>query len=174
MLGNSREALEAAEKVSKYNEISALRIEAEVYCNLLKNYEKSVQLFEELTKKDPDHFNYKHRYAYALWQIGKYDSANILFEMQVKEFKKELALGRVERNDPHYNLAGIFAFLNKADSAIIHLRQHKFTSGLEIYVERDPLFRNLHGTKDFEQVIWQAKNEKASLRKKINRTTTAE
>ena len=167
MLGNSKEALMAAEKISAFNEISGLRIKAEVYCHLLQDFDKGIQLYQELANKDPGHFNYKHRYAYALWQVGKYDSAKFFFDTQVRDFEKELSLGRVGRNDPHYNLAGIHAFFNEPDSAILHLKQHKFTSGLEVYIERDPLFINIYKNPEFQQIIRLTKNEKAQLRARI-------
>jgi len=130
-------------------------------------YEKSNEIYEELSRKDPNHYNYRHRYAYALWQTGKYDSAELMFDIQIQEFEKELELGRIERNDPYYNLAGIYAFLGEEDKAIEYLKKHKFTSGLEIYVEYDPLFTSLRDNQAFITIIENAKAEKELLRDKI-------
>ncbi len=165
--GNREETLNYADSLSEYNEISALRIKAEAYCNLFQDFEKGTDIFKELTERNPTQFNYRHRYAYALWETGKKDSAKLLFEAQVKEYNTELELGRVERNDPYYNLAGIYAFLGDIDTAIDHLKKHQFTSGLEIYAEIDPLFRNLHDNLEFKEIIQEAKDEKALLGDKI-------
>lgn len=172
ILGNSQEALNAAERYSEYNQIGALRIEAEVYCHLLKDYQKGIEIYQELTNRDPDYYNYRQRYAYALWEIGEYDSAKFMFDAQVKAFEKELELGRVERNDPHYNLAGIYAFLKEYDKAFEHLKKHRFTSGLEIYAEKDPLFKNLYDNQEFKLIIQKAKDEKQLLKNKIDRTVS--
>jgi hypothetical protein len=90
-----------------------------------------------------------------------------MFDVQIEESEKELELGRVERNDPHYNLAGIYAFLGENDKALEHLKKHQFTSGLEIYAEIDPLFRDLYDNVEFKKIIQNAKDEKAMLRDKI-------
>jgi TolB-like protein/AraC-like DNA-binding protein len=169
ILGNSQEALNAAEMYSEFNQVGALRIEAEVYCHLLKDYETGIDIYQELTKRDPDHYNYRHRYAYALWETGEYDSAKLMFDDQIKAFEKELELGRVERNDPHYNLAGIYAFLKDYDKAFEHLKKHKFTSGLEIYVEKDPLFKDLYDEEEFKKIIQSAIEEKELLKDKIEK-----
>jgi TolB-like protein len=172
ILGNSQEALNAAERFSEFNQIGALRIEAEVYCHLLKDYETGIDIYKALTKRDPDHYNYRHRYAYALWETGEYDSAKLMFDAQIKAFEKELELGRVERNDPHYNLAGIYAFLKDYDKAFEHLKKHKFTSGLEIYAEKDPLFKDLYDNEEFKKIIQRAIEEKELLKDKIERIVT--
>ena len=169
ILGNSQEALHAVEKLAEYGKIGALRNKAEIYCNLIQDCEKGITIYEELSKRDPNYFNYRHRYAYALWENGKYDSAKLMFDVQIKTFEKELELGRIERNDPHYNLAGIYAFLEEYDKAFEHLRKHQFTSGLEIYAERDPLFKNLQDNQEFKTIIQKAKDEKQVLRDKIER-----
>jgi len=169
ILGNSEEALDAAEKLAELDVIASLRIKAEVYCHLLQDFENGIDIYQELSKRDPDYFNYRHRYAYALWKIGKYDSAKLMFDVQIKEFEKELDLGRVERNDPHYNLAGIYAFFKEYDKAFEHLKKHQFTSGLEIYAEKDPLFKNLLDDKEFKRIIQNVKDEKELLRNKIDR-----
>ncbi len=167
ILGNREETLKWADTLSGYNEISALRVKAEVYCHLFKDFEKGANIYQELIEKYPAYYNYRHRYAYALWETGKKDSAKLLFEAQIQESNTELELGRVERNDPHYNLAGIYAFLGDIDKAIDHLNQHKFTSGLEIYAEIDPLFMDLYDNLAFKEIIQNAKTEKALLRDKI-------
>jgi len=169
MLGNSQEALAATEKFSEFSEIGALTIEAEVYCHLIQDFDKGIEIYRELVHMDPNHFNYRHRYAYALWETGEYDSARHMFDLQIAAFEKELELGRVERNDPHYNLAGIYAFFKQYDKAFTHLRAHKFTSGLEIYAYRDPLFRGLYDNEEFRRIIQNAIDEKASLRARIER-----
>ena len=166
--GNREETLKYADSLSGYNEISALQVKAEVYCHLFQDFEKGANIYQELTEKNPVHYNYRHRYAYALWETGKKDSAKLLFEAQIQESNTELELGRVERNDPHYNLAGIYAFLGDIDKAIDHLNQHKFTSGLEIYAEIDPLFMDLYDNLAFKEIIQNAKTEKALLRDKID------
>jgi tetratricopeptide (TPR) repeat protein len=167
MQGDPELTLVYADSLSEYNERGALRIKAELYCHLLEDCEKSTNFYRELTEKYPDYYNYRHRYAYALWMTGKKDSARLLFEAQVKEYNTELELGRVERNDPHYNLAGIYAFLGDYDKAIEHLKKHQFTSGLEIYAEIDPLFRGIYDNSEFKEIIQNAKTEKALLRDKI-------
>jgi TolB-like protein/AraC-like DNA-binding protein len=172
MLGNSREVLEATEKLSEINEIAALRIQAEVYSHLFQDFEKSINLYQELSRRDSVRMDYHHRHAYALWEIGEYESANAMFAEQIRIFEKELELGRVERNDPHYNLAGIYAFLGDHQKALEHLRQHKFTSGLEIYAEKDPLFKDLYNNQEFKMIIQNAKEEKEILRNKIEKTVS--
>jgi len=169
MLGNSKEALNDLDKLAEFNKIRALRTEAEVYCHLLQDFDRGIEMYRELAIRDPDQFNYKQRYAHALWETGKYDSAKLLFEAQIIAFEKELKLGRVERNDPHYNLAGIYAFLGDHQKALDHLRQHKFTSGLEIYAEKDPLFKNLLDNQEFRRIIQKAIEEKEILRNKIEK-----
>ena len=169
ILGNAKEALNAAEKIAEFNEILALRNKAEIYCHHLQDFEKAVEIYRELTKRDPGHYNYRHRYAYALWKIGKQDSAKLMFDIQINEFEKELELGRVERNDPHYNLAGIYAFLKEYDKAFEHLKKHQFTSGLEIYAEIDPLFKDLYDNPEFIRIIKRAKDEKELLRNTIEK-----
>jgi TolB-like protein/AraC-like DNA-binding protein len=165
--GNREETLKYADSLSEYNEISALQIKAEVYCHLFQDCEKGIDIYRELRRINPDHFDYKHRFAYALWETGEYDSAKLMFDVQIEESEKELELGRVERNDPHYNLAGIYAFLGENDKALKHLKKHQFTSGLEIYASFDPLFRELYYNLEFKKIIQNAKDEKAMLRDKI-------
>jgi TolB-like protein/AraC-like DNA-binding protein len=165
--GNRDETLKYADSLSEYNVISALRVKAEVYCHFFQDFDKGINIYQELTERNPAHFNYRHRYAYALWENGEKDSARLLFEAQIKESNTELELGRVERNDPHYNLAGIYAFFKNYDKAFEHLRKHKFTSGLEIYASIDPLFRDLHDNLEFKQIIQNTKDEKALLRDKL-------
>jgi TolB-like protein/AraC-like DNA-binding protein len=172
ILGNSKDALKAVKKLEEFNKISALRNEAEIYCNLIKDCEKGIDIYKELLEIDPDYFNYRHRYAYALWENGKYDSARLMFDIQIKAFERELELGRVERNDPYYNLAGIYAFLEDYDKAFEHLRKHRFTSGLEIYAEKDPLFKNLYDNQEFKMIIKKAKDEKQLLKNKIEEKVT--
>jgi TolB-like protein/AraC-like DNA-binding protein len=172
MLGNSEEALEAAERYAEYNEIGAYRIKAEVYCHLVGDFEQGLKMYRILTEKDPRHFNYRHRYAYALWETGKQDSARLLFDQQQREFEIELELGRIERNDPHYNLAGIHAFFEDYDKAFEHLNKHQFTSGLEIYAQRDPLFRSLRSNPEFQRIIQQALDRKKVLRAAIEDKTS--
>jgi TolB-like protein/AraC-like DNA-binding protein len=169
ILGNSEKALFAARKLEELNEIAALRVKAEIYCHLMGDFENGIDMYRELARRDPQRNNYWHRYAYALWETGKYDSAKVMFELQISAFEKELELGRVERNDPHYNLAGIYAFLKEYDKAFEHLRKHRFTSGLEIYAEIDPLFRDLHEDPEFQQIIQDVKDEKALLRDRIEK-----
>ena len=174
MLGKAKEALNAVESLSDLNEIRALRVKAEVYCHLLKDFDNGIEIYRELAVKDPYLFNYKQRYAYALWETGKYDSAKLLFDAQITAFEKELELGRVERNDPHYNLAGIYAFLKDYDKAFEHLRKHQFTSGLEIYAGIDPLFKDLHDNPEFKRIIQRAKEEKELVRKEVERRVSEE
>jgi len=169
MCGKGEEALEAAGKLADINEIGALRIQAEVYCHLFRDFKKGIDLYQELTRRDSAHYNYRHRYAYALWEAGDYDSAKAMFETQIRTFERELELGRVERNDPHYNLAGIFAFLKDYDKAFDHLKKHHFTSGLEIYAERDPLFRDIRDNPEFKRIIQDAIDEKELIRASIER-----
>jgi hypothetical protein len=90
-----------------------------------------------------------------------------MFDTQIIEFEKELELGRVGRNDPHYNLAGIYAFLEEYDKALAHLKQHQWTSGLELYAEKDPLFKNLYDNEEFKMIIQKAKDDKELLRRNI-------
>jgi TolB-like protein len=170
VLGNAEEAINAANKMSEFSEIGSLRMKAEVYCHLFRDFEKGIQNYHGLRKINPYHFNYRHRYAYALWETGKKDTAMLLFEAQIRECEKELELGRIERNDPYYDLAGIYAFLKEYDKALGHLRKHRFTSGLEIYAENDPLFRDLHDNQEFKRIIQNAKDEKELLRNKIEKT----
>lgn len=169
ILGNSKEALIAVEKLEEYNENSALRDKAEIYCNLMHDCEKGLDIYETLFKRDPSYFNTRHRYAYALWENGKYDSAKLMFDVQIKAYEKELELGRIERNDPYYNLAGIYTFLKEYDKAFEHLKKHQFTSGMEIYAEKDPLFKNLKNNQEFKMIIQKAKDEKQLLKNKIDR-----
>jgi tetratricopeptide (TPR) repeat protein len=168
ILGNREETLKYADSLSAYNEIGALRIKAEVYCHFFKDFEEGLNIYRELTENKPAYFNYRHRYAYALWEIGQYDSARLMFDLQIKECKKELELGRIERNDPHYNLAGIYAFHKEFDKAFEHLKKNQWTSGLELYAEKDPLFANLHDNQVFKRIIANSRAEKEALRDKIN------
>ena len=105
--------------------------------------------------------------AYALWGTGKVDSAKILFDTQIVEFEKEIELGRIERNDPYYNLAGIYAFLGKNEKALELLKKHTFTSGLEIYAKRDPLFESLYKNAEFNRITNQSLQEKKLVEEKI-------
>ena len=167
MLGDGEKALDATNKLAEFNEIMALRIQAEVYCHLFQDFKKGIDLYKELSRKDPEHYNYKHRYAYALWEVGEYDSAKVMFDSQIRAFEKELELGRVERNDPHYNLAAIYTFFGDYDKAFEHLRAHKFTSGLEMYAKIDPLFKDLYDNAEFKQIIQDAIDEKDLVRANI-------
>ena len=72
------------------------------------------------------------------------------------------------RNDPNYNLAGIYAFLGNKDLAYQHLKEYCFSSGLEYYISHDPLFKSLWSEPKFQQLIEDAKREKLSVRAKLD------
>ena len=167
ILAEKQKALDNANKLGAVVEIAGLRLKAEIYSNLSKDYKRAVSIFKDLQIKDPNYFNYKHRFAYALWETGKVDSAQTLFNAQIVEFEKEIELGRIERNDPYYNLAGIYAFLGKHEKAYEMLHKHKFTSGLEIYAKRDPLFKSLHDQKAFLEIMDVSLQKKKLIAEKI-------
>lgn len=171
VMGKREEALEAAQNLSKINEANGLRLMAEIYCHLYDDCLQAVEIFEDMERKDPTMFNYNQRYAYALWIIGQEELAMTLFKKQKANYYKELLLGRVARNDPNYNLAGIYAFLGKKDSAYYHLEAYNFSSGLEYYITHDPLFENLWHDEVFQQIVENAKKEKQKVRGKLQEWT---
>lgn len=165
--GNAQEAISAAESLSLIDEIAGLKIQAQIFCHLFKNCKRGVELYEELVQIDPEYFNYKHRYAYALWTIGQEKRARQIFDDQMRIFEKEIDFGRAGRNDPYYNLAGICAFLGDKDQAYNYLKKYTFSSGLEYYIERDPLFENLWEDDEFSKILDEVKKEKEGFRVKI-------
>lgn len=157
-IGSGDDVIRYTDQARKYDEFHADYYGAEGYCYLKNDCEKAVQLYDQIWKKYPDQVN-PHRYAVALWKIGKKE--------QALAYAKQ-ALGKVAP----YDEAGVNSLLGNKKAAYKILHQPSYNPGvwaygLPYFILRDPLFENLWHDKEFQDLVANVQAEKAKLRERI-------
>ena len=116
---------------------------------------------------EPDR-NIVHRVGIVLWMNGKRDMAMEYFNLQIDYCKES-----IDSKDPYgqlnaaYDLAGVYAFLDRKKEAIRWLREYErlgFTSGMQEYIKTDLLFDKLRNDEMFKEIVSRANEKAAALR----------
>ncbi len=102
--------------------------------------------------------NNLHRIAYANWKNGNKEKANYFFDQQLAYSQKALEEGRFYSDYMQYDLAAVYAFRNKKESAYENLRDFISKKDMiplwfSILVKIDPLLDNLRGDPEFERFV---------------------
>ncbi len=161
-----------ADSVFKYTDLgiqlgdnNGIYFKAEAYCYLKNDCATAVRLYEDLWNKIHEHNN-EHRWAIALWKVGKNPRlAQQLFDSSFAWYKKNQPIS--------YDLAGMYAYKGDKENAYKILKEIDWQWGMPYLIKIDPLFDNLRNDKEFKDLIQKALDEKTKLREKIQKMEEA-
>jgi len=118
------------------------------------------EYYNQLEKEGKLDINDMNRMGYALWMVGKEDSARTYFSQMIEHCKKHIEINSsgYGRNMAHFDLAGVYAFLGQKDSAYYHLEQLVDLNVISAYLidymgNLDPLFGNIRAETHFQQLF---------------------
>jgi len=145
-------------------------------CILNKQYDQAIDAWEKLGEMqsgtDSEFFNvaYKHRLAYALWQTGRKEEANRLFEEQIQQniyiIENEV---KTDVAGEAYDLAGIYSFLGEEEEAMKWIRISKEKDFFPLtLIDRDPLLDNLRSNEEFRQMVEKQRIEEEQFLPKFD------
>ena len=124
------------------------------YANSEKAY---VQLFALSKEKYIFYEQEKSAYAQVLRKLGKETEA-----MKAISEAKEI----IEKmNNPNYDFAKVYSFLGEKQKALKYLKNWKPDWGVQVWVEKDPLFENIRNESEFKQLVQKFKSQIEDLRK---------
>lgn len=171
-VGTGEEVIKYAYEYLKQDSSSnALYFAGEAYCYLKNDCTKAVTLYEKVFGSFSNHPN-AHRYAVALWKVGRKEEAAKWMNSSLNKYKEdEKAKGHPIKE---YDLAGVYAFLGNKKAAYEILKEPSSNNsvwgwGAPYYILRDPLFENLWHDKEFQDIVANVQAEKAKVRERIQR-----
>ena len=144
---------------------------------LLKDYQSAAETWGELGEIQDEYKDtyfavaYKHRLAYALWQLGHKEKADKLFEEQIQQCH-DIIERQTKTNvaGEAYDLAGIYSFQgNEAEALKWALIAEKKGFLPVSLVDRDPLYDNLRQNAEFRQIIEEKRNNEEKLTPKFEK-----
>lgn len=163
--GNRRKAFQYAE--AAYNQDSTFdqailymgraNLDAGRYREAYTYYSKYYYQLETVGKLDINEMN---RMGHVLWMLGKKDLARSYFSQMIEHCKQHIEINSsgYGRNIAHFDLAGVYAFLGKKDSAYYHLEQMVDLNVINAYPidylgYLDPLFENIRTEDRFQELF---------------------
>ena len=134
----------------------------------MKYYKKYVTTLKNLGQLD---LLRMHRIGYVFWQNGFKKESEYYFNEQKRICEESIKMGR-SYIAPHYDLAGIYAFMGDRDKAYENL---KMWARFPVYptwwvelIKIDPLFDSIRNEAEFQQIVrdveakFQAEHERVS------------
>lgn len=126
------------------------------YANSEKSY---VQLFSLPKEKYIVYSHEKSAYAQVLRKLGKETEAMKLIYEAKDWIEKNM------KGNPNYDLAKVYSFLGEKQKALKYLKNWKPDWGVQVWVEKDPLFENIRNEPEFKQLVQKFKSQIEELRK---------
>jgi hypothetical protein len=112
--------------------------------------------------------------AFALYKVGKKDSAKLVTDMELKLADQLLSDTAYRFSLPYYSKAAIAAMWGDYDESIKWLRMYAdkgFVWGSDWYIIKDPLFNGLKSDPqyfpEFNQIVHRTQTYKFAVREKI-------
>jgi TolB-like protein len=124
-----------------------------------KAYSAAEKEVERLKKSGSFPLQYSHRIGYAYWKVGKKSEARYYFNMQIKYGEESIHLGReyALNRTAHYDLAGVYAFLEDTVKAYQYLEELNKTRVYPLggisYLRYDKLFDNIRNEERFQKTL---------------------
>ena len=112
---------------------------------------------------------YRHRLGYVLWQLGRKEEANKLFDESIEKNLKVINSAIDNLGGARYDLAAVYAFRGNKEESIKWLNRifednswfdHNYTS-------IDPLFNSIKKEKEFISIINEQKNKYEEEKTKV-------
>jgi len=126
----------------------------------LANYaeaEKTWLELGELVSKFDDIFYaapYKHRLAYIMWQTGRKDEAQKLFDEKISDNLNMINKGIHSNYGMYYDLAAVYAFLGEEEEAIKWFRSAADSGFFDVeFIMSDPLLEDFQRNPQFLELI---------------------
>jgi TolB-like protein/Tfp pilus assembly protein PilF len=158
---NSEFALELYEKAIRIDS-SALTV-YEFYSEV-GNYQKQYDAYMEFIRRleragEVNAFHNLHRLGYVCWMLDKYDEARAYFNEQIRFSEESIRLNRSAgySKTPHYDLAGVYAFLGQREKAYQYLREWETRKSFPLWwvslFQTDPMFDSIRNEPEFQQIL---------------------
>jgi len=146
-----------------YSEVGDYQKQYDIYIEFIKRLEStgSVNAFHNF-----------HRMGYVCWMLEKYDEARAYFNQQVRYSEESIRLDRMGAywKAPHYDIAGVYAFLGQREEAYQHLREWNTRKSFPLWwvslFQHDPMFDSIRDEPEFQQIVrdveakYQAEHER--------------
>ena len=137
---------------------------------MLERYEEAEDAFATFyalpREKHAPHNHHRHAYAHVLRKNGKEQDAQV-----------QIALAReaIERymSGQAYDMAKINAFTGDKETALDFLEQFVPWFGLQAWIDKDPLFENLHDEPRFHEIVRKSQTYGDSLSRVADRHIAA-
>lgn len=175
-LDNALISLDELHKIDnqhKLNYLGLIHLQKREFEQAVKYFIKWEQLVKTESPNNWESANNWHRYGQALMKNGQEDEGKIIIEKQIDNFKKQIALKRMDGVGVFYDLAGSYAFLGDKENAYYWLEKFIREEGwlkqgdLETFILYDISFDNLRNDQRFKNIVEEGKLEKARIRNEV-------
>jgi TolB-like protein len=132
-------------------------------------YDKHFDHMKEAGQLNP---NYMHRMAHVLWELDSMEEATDSFNQFIEVAGQCISRKNIYgTTTAHYDLAGVYAFLEDRQEAYSHLEAFAASNSQVAFInkflkKRDPLFENIRHEERFQQIVrdieakYQAEHER--------------
>jgi TolB-like protein len=160
VLGHHLNSVEFSKKACLLDSANILyRWQLTFYYSLTGHFKEALELIRKITPADIYAINEVHRVGYIYWGNGLKEESDRYFDKQIEICKKAIESNRsfAQGKWAYYDLAAVFAFRGDKEQAYKNLRIYNersvITYGLLHYIKTDPLFNNLRGDSEFQQIV---------------------
>jgi len=133
-----------------YSEVGDYQKQYEIYMELIRMLERTGRV---------NAFHNLHRLGYVCWMLEKHDEARAYFIQYIRYGEENIRLNRLGAyyKAPHYDLAGVYAFLGQPEKAYQHLREWNTRNSFPLWwvnlIKRDSLFESIRNEPEFQQIL---------------------
>ncbi len=127
------------------------------------------QMMKIVEKDEVESLTFRSRLAYVLWMQGEKKEAQQLFNEQIEICQRSMQHGNYEGD--MYDLAGIYAFLDRKEEAYELLRQPRtllWRFGTS-FIMIDPLFESIREEPEFKKIMHKIELKKQQMRVQVEK-----
>ena len=143
----------------------------------LKNYDEAERYYRQLLdiidrgyEEHGYHPIFRHRLGHILWDTGREEEAQVLFDEQIQLCKEQIGSGTVYGSH-EYDIAVIHAFLNQKDQAYQWLEKTPYMNWLFNFMRNDPMLHTINSEPRFRRLIAEGENKIRRFRNKLESMT---
>ena len=131
-----------------------------LYLQHQKQYDAYIEFIRRLEREgEVNAFHNLHRMGYVCWMLEKYDEARAYFNRQIRYSEESIKFDRIGAywKAPHYDIAGVYAFLGQHEKAYQHLREWNTRESFPLWwvslFKRDPMFDSIRNEPELQRIL---------------------